>query len=61
MILIVMIVMISTFDDVALFKADVAKAFRNLPVDPADSIKFGIKWNNQYFLVVMFGWAHGMA
>ena len=37
---------ISTDDDLALFKADVEKAFRNLPVDPADSLKFGIKWNN---------------
>ena len=33
-----------------LFKVDMARAFRNLPVDPADSLKFGPKVNYQYFL-----------
>ena len=44
-----------------LAKVDVARAFRNLRVDPADALKFGIKWQNQYFLDigVAFGWVHG--
>ena len=50
-------------DDPVLFKVDIARAFRNLPVDPADSLKFGLKVNNQYFLdkSVAFGWVHGTA
>ena len=46
-----------------LFKVDVARAFRNLRVDPADGIKFGIKWQNSYYLdpVTAFGWVHGLA
>ena len=44
-----------------LAKVDVARAFRNLRVDPADALKFGIKWQDQYFLDigVTFGWVHG--
>ena len=44
-----------------LAKVDVARAFRNLRVDPADALKFGIKWQDQYFLDigVAFGWVHG--
>ena len=44
-------------------EVDVASAFRNLPVDPADSLKFGLKVNCQYFLdkSVAFGWVHGTA
>ena len=32
-------------------------------MDPADSLKFGLKVNNQYFLdkLVAFGWVHGTA
>ena len=41
---------INTENDPVLFKADVARGFRNLPVDPADSLEFGLKVNNQYFL-----------
>ena len=39
------------------------RAFRNLPVDPADSLKFGLKVNGQYFLdkLVAFGWVHRTA
>ena len=42
-------------------KIDVARAFRNSRVDPADALKFGIKWDNEYFLdsVIAFGWVHG--
>ena len=44
-------------------KNDVARAFRNLRVDPADALKFGIKWDNKYFLDlgIAFGWVHGTA
>ena len=44
-----------------LAKVDVARAFRYLRVDPADALKFGIKWQDQYFLDigVTFGWVHG--
>ena len=52
---------INTEDDPVLFKVDVARAFRNLPVDPADSLKFGLKVNNKFFWdkSVAFGWVHG--
>ena len=50
-------------DDCVLFKIDVARAFRNLRVDPVDSLKFGIKWNGAYYadLGVAFGWTHRSA
>ena len=35
--------------EAVLAKVDVARAFRNLRVDPADAL-FGIKWQDQYFL-----------
>ena len=46
-----------------LAKIDVARAFRNLCVDPVDAFKFGIKWRNKYYLDVAlaFGWVHGSA
>ena len=46
-----------------LFKDDVARAFRNLRVDSADGLKFGIKWQNSYYLdpAIVFGWVHGSA
>ena len=42
-------------------KIDVARAFRNLRVDPSDALKFGIKWDNKYFLdkEIAFRWVHG--
>ena len=45
------------------FKVDVARAFCNLRVDPADALKFGIAFNNEYFLdaAVEFGWVHRSA
>ena len=50
-------------DDCVLFKIDVARAFRNLRVDPVDSLKLGIMWNGNYYadLAVAFGWTHGSA
>ena len=48
---------------VLLAKIDIARAFRNLCIDPADTFKFGLKWRNKYYLDVLaaFGWAHGSA
>ena len=50
-------------EDPMLFKVDVARAFRNLRVDPVDCIKLGIKWKDQYFIdkAIAFGWIHGTA
>ena len=49
--------------DPVLYKIDVARAFRNIRVDPVDAVKLGIHWKDQYFLdlSVAFGWAHGSA
>ena len=46
-----------------LAKIDIARAFRNLRIDPADTFKFGLKWQNKYYLDVsaVFGWVHGSA
>ena len=46
-----------------LAKIDVARAFRNLRVDPVDTVKFGIKWGKKFYLDVAlaFGWVHGSA
>ena len=40
-----------------------ARAFRNLCVDLVDAFKFGIKWDNKFYLDVAlaFGWVHGSA
>ena len=48
---------------VLLAKIDIARAFRNLRIDPADTFKFGLKWQNKYYLDVSaaFGWVHGSA
>ena len=48
-------------EDTFLFKVDVARAFRNLRVDPVDSLKFGISWRGAYYVHVgiAFGWMHG--
>ena len=48
-------------DDCVLFKVDVACAFRNLRVDPVDSLKFGIKCSYYADLAVAFEWTHGSA
>ena len=42
------------------FKIDIARAFRNLRVDPANTFKFGIKWEYKYYIdiAVAFGWVH---
>ena len=50
-------------DDPVLFKIDISTAFRNLRIDPVDSLKFGLKWDDAYYLdlSVVFGWTHGSA
>ena len=52
---------IITTDDPYLAKIDVACAFRNLRVDQADALKFGIFWKGNYYVNVAlaFGWVHG--
>ena len=45
-------------EDAFFFKVDVAHAFRNLRVDPADSLKFGISWCG-VDVGIAFGWMHG--
>ena len=37
-------------DDVTIAKVDMARAFRNLRLDPADAMKLGIKWRNDAFI-----------
>ena len=50
-------------DDPVIFKIDVARAFRNLCINPVDALKFGISWQDQLYvdLSVPFGWTHGSA
>ena len=47
-------------DDVVLFKVDVARAFRNVRVDPVNALEFCIKWADAFYidLVIAFGWTH---
>ena len=46
-----------------MFKVDVARAFRNVRIDPGDAIHLGIRWRDQYFLDknLAFGAIHGTA
>ena len=46
--------------DPLLYKIDVARAFRNIKIDPVDAVKLGIYWKGQYFLhlSIAFRWAH---
>ena len=52
---------LDTPGEVYFSKIDVARAFRNLRVDPDDALKFGIYWQRKYFIdkEVVFGWVHG--
>ena len=49
--------------DPLIFKIDVARAFRNLRVDPVDALKFGLSWHDALYVdaAVAFGWTHGSA
>ena len=42
-------------------KVDIARAFRQLPIDPADALKLGFQWEGAYFLdkQCAFGFLHG--
>ena len=42
---------ISTREDPVMFKVDVARAFRNLPVDPVDALKLGITWRINFIWI----------
>ena len=46
--------------DIYLSKIDVARAFRNLRVDPVDALKFGITWQGSHYVdgAIAFGWIH---
>ena len=50
-------------DEYVLFKTDVARTFRNLRVDPVDSLKIGMKWNGSCYadLELTFGLMQGSA
>ena len=47
--------------DKSIFKIDIGRAFRNLRVDPADALQFGIQWRQNSYVdgAVAFGWVHG--
>ena len=47
-------------NEVVISKIDVATAFHNLCVDPADTVKLGIRWGNYVYIdvAVSFGWVH---
>ena len=36
--------------DACLFKVDVARAFKNVRINPGDAVHLGICWKGQYFL-----------
>ena len=50
-------------EDPLIFKIDVARAFRNLRVDPVDALKFGLSWRDALYVNagITFGWTHGSA
>ena len=50
-------------DDPVLFKVNVVHAFRNLRMDPADSMKFDIQWQGKVYLdiVIAYSWTLGTA
>ena len=49
--------------DPLIFKIGVARAFRNLRVDPVDALKFGLSWRDALYIDagVAFGWTHRSA
>jgi hypothetical protein len=53
---------INTFTvPVRLFKVDLARAFRQIPLDPLDAAYVGIHWQGMNYVdtAVLFGWRHG--
>ena len=49
--------------DARVFKVDISRAFRNVPIDPADAIHLGIKWQEKFYIDknLAFGAVHGTA
>ena len=49
--------------DPLIFKINVARAFRNLRVDPVDALKFDLSWRDTLYIDadVAFGYTHGSA
>ena len=49
--------------DARVFKVDISRAFRNVPIDPADAIHMGIKWQEKFYIDknLAFGAVHGTA
>ena len=47
----------------AIYKIDISRAFRNLPVDPVDVNFLGLYWDTKYYidLSIPFGYIHGSA
>ena len=50
-------------DKALLFKIDISRAFHNIPVDTADAIHLGIKWDEKYYIDkhLAFGAVYGTA
>ena len=50
-------------DNPVIFKVDIARAFRNIRVDPADGLKLRISWEGKYYIdgSAAFSWVHGSA
>ena len=46
-----------------IYKIDISRAFRNLPVDPGDAHLLGLNFNDKYYvdLAIPFGYIHGSA
>ena len=46
-----------------LIKVDIARAFRNICIDPGDALKICLSHNNRYYIdkSLVFGAAHGTA
>jgi hypothetical protein len=56
--------LINAYDEpVSLFKIDLARAFRQVPIDPLDVAYLGIEWQNNKFVdtALPFGYRHGSA
>jgi hypothetical protein len=48
---------------VLIYKIDLARAFRQIPIDPLDIVNLGIKWEDNIYLntALPFGFRHGSA
>ena len=50
-------------ENARIFKVDISRAFRNVPVDPGDAIHLGMKWRDKFYVdkFLAFGAVHGTA